>query len=182
MKHPLTGNLPAQILMDAFVEQPALWPILELARGELDDAQPGSKVAVSRVCELLFIYMLRRFASQNPNLPGFVAAIQDRVTNKALQLIHERAGDNWTLDSLARASGLSRAAFSARFRRLDGIPPMEYLTNWRMHTARRLLQVPGAHVSAISRQVGYRSETGFSRAFKNHFNKSPRTLLAKLPS
>jgi len=43
---------------------------------------------------------------------------------------------------------------------------MQYLTQWRMQAAARLLADGAAKVSAVGRDVGYDSEAAFSRAFK----------------
>jgi AraC-like DNA-binding protein len=72
----------------------------------------------------------------------------------------------WTLADLARDVGFSRSALADRFTHFVGLPPMQYLTQWRMQVAARLLSDGVAKVSAVGRDVGYDSEAAFSRAFK----------------
>jgi AraC-like DNA-binding protein len=47
-----------------------------------------------------------------------------------------------------------------------GIPPMQYLTKWRMQIAAQLLTSGNVNVATVADQVGYASEAAFSRAFK----------------
>ncbi len=173
LKHPLIDTLPGQIRFSITEDHSSLWAMIRIMVDELDQKYPGSTVVVDRLCELLLIYLLRLHARDNPVLPGFVAALDDPITSKGLQLIHERPEVDWTLDSLAQAAGLSRAAFAKRFHQLVGIPPKAYLTTWRMHQAKRLLKNPYARMANVARQVGYSSDATFIRAFKQFFGKSP---------
>ena len=61
---------------------------------------------------------------------------------------------------------MSRSVLAERFAHFVGLPPMQYLTQWRMQVAARLLADGSAKVSAVGRDVGYDSEAAFSRAFK----------------
>jgi AraC-like DNA-binding protein len=61
--------------------------------------------------------------------------------------------------------GASRSALAARFMDYVGLPPMQYLAQWRMQLAATLLAGP-TNLAAIAEDVGYGSEAAFSRAFK----------------
>jgi AraC-like DNA-binding protein len=60
-----------------------------------------------------------------------------------------------------------------RFVHLIGVPPMQYLAQWRMQAAARLLLETRATVAAIALDVGYDSEAAFARAFKRLVGKPP---------
>jgi AraC-like DNA-binding protein len=60
-----------------------------------------------------------------------------------------------------------------RFTELVGIPPMQYLTQWRLQLAAERLLSGSAKVAAIGADVGYESEAAFSRAFKRATGKAP---------
>lgn len=80
--------------------------------------------------------------------------------------MHSEYQKTWSLDSLAKVAGLSRSGFALNFRKLVGIPPMGYLTNWRIQIACELLQARETSISEIANAVGYESESAFSGAFK----------------
>jgi AraC-like DNA-binding protein len=63
-------------------------------------------------------------------------------------------------------AGMSRSAFALSFGDTMGVPPMQYLTLWRVTQARRLLQDRRLSVAAIAEKLGYKSETAFRKLFK----------------
>jgi AraC-like DNA-binding protein len=92
---------------------------------------------------------------------------------RALALLHRQAHRAWTLQSLAEEAGLSRSALAERFTHLVGVPPMQYLAQWRMQTAAQLLRDGDAKVAAVAAAVGYESEAAFSRAFSRMVGVAP---------
>jgi len=74
---------------------------------------------------------------------------------------------------LAARAGLSGSAFAARFTRLVGRAPRQYLTCWRMRRARRLLRAGNAGIAQIAAQVGYQAGPAFSRAVKHWAGLAP---------
>jgi AraC-like DNA-binding protein len=71
--------------------------------------------------------------------------------------------------------GLSRSAFSARFRELVGESPKRYLTRCRLAKAATLLHATDLSLATIARRTGYETEFSFSRAFKRTFGIAPGT-------
>jgi AraC-like DNA-binding protein len=60
-----------------------------------------------------------------------------------------------------------------RFRNLVGMPPIRYLTVWRLETAKLNLRESAKTIGQLAHAVGYVSEEAFSRAFKREFGLSP---------
>ncbi|MFY0539422.1 helix-turn-helix transcriptional regulator [Nannocystis pusilla] len=81
--------------------------------------------------------------------------------------------ERWTVAALAKAAGLSRAAFARRFLAELGAPPLRHLTTIRMQRAARRLAESDDSLAAIAAEVGYDSEFAFSRAFKRHTGEAP---------
>ena len=77
------------------------------------------------------------------------------------------------MESLAGEVALSRSAFVERFTSLVGMPPIRYLTVWRLQTARQYLRETGKTVAQLAYAVGYESGEAFSRAFKREYGLSP---------
>jgi AraC-like DNA-binding protein len=95
------------------------------------------------------------------------------VVSRALTAIHSRLAHPWTAEELAQEAILSRSAFAERFTALLGMPPMRYLTLWRMQVAAQRLRVTHASPSQVAAEVGYESEAAFARAFKREFGATP---------
>ena len=107
--------------------------IIELLAREVRSDEPGSATAASRLTDVLVIYVLRHHIRQlGGDSTGWLAALRDPQLAAALGLIHKDPGSAWTATELARAVGMSRSAFFARFKDLVGETPTDYLTRWRM--------------------------------------------------
>jgi AraC-like DNA-binding protein len=176
--NPLLAALPRLIHLPAAVEagdDPLGW-LIEFTIAESGERRPGGECVRLRLSELLFIEVVRRHLATLPaEQQGWLAASRDATVGRALTLLHRRPAEAWTLDSLARAAGLSRSALADRFTHLVGQPPMQYLTQWRMQIAARLLHDASAKVASVALEVGYESEAAFSRAFKRIVGVSPAT-------
>lgn len=60
-----------------------------------------------------------------------------------------------------------------RFQQLVGSSPMHYLTQWRMLLAANLLCRSSASLGRIAEDVGYQTDTAFSRAFRREYGVPP---------
>ena len=76
-----------------------------------------------------------------------------------------RGSRSWTVESLAAATGVSRATLARRFLATAGDTPAAHLTRWRMDLAGRRLRDSDDTVAATVRSAGYGSESAVSRAF-----------------
>jgi AraC-like DNA-binding protein len=134
----------------------------------------GSETMLTRMAELMFVEVVRRYVEELPlQNTGWLAGLRDGVVGAALSALHERPAHPWTLASLARATASSRTVLVERFSHLVGVPPMLYLARWRLQLAAEQLTRGSAKVAAIGAQVGYESEAAFSRAFKRETGLSP---------
>lgn len=134
----------------------------------------GSDTMLTRMAELMFIEVVRRYLEQlPPQQAGWLAGLKDAVVGPALSHLHERPTHPWTLAELARTIASSRTVLVERFSHLVGVPPMLYLTRWRLQLAAEQLSRTSVKVAAVGAQVGYESEAAFSRAFKRETGLSP---------
>jgi AraC-like DNA-binding protein len=119
---------------------------------------------------------VRRHAENLPeSQTGWLAGLREPHVAKALALLHGDLTRRWTVDDLGREIGLSRSALADRFIRLIGVPPMHYLTSWRMQVAAQKLRNSSSSLAQIAEMIGYESEAAFSRAFKKEFGTAPAT-------
>lgn len=83
-------------------------------------------------------------------------------------------GSPWTVLSLAKTVGMSRAGFARRFRDVVGTGPLKYLTRWRMLLAADQVDSSAEGLLAIAQSLGYASESAFGKAFRRVMDCSPR--------
>ena len=134
----------------------------------------GAETMLTRLAELMFIEVLRRYLDElPPGQTGWLAGLRDEVVGRVLGLIHGQPGHPWSLAEFAREAASSRTSLAKRFTEMVGQPPMQYLAQWRMQVAANLLSQSDAKVATIGAEVGYDSEAAFSRAFKKATGLAP---------
>lgn len=177
-QNPIVATLPEMLHFDARASGAADWirSTFSYAAEEIAAGRMGSATMLARISELLFVEAVRRYSESLPEQQtGWLAALRDPYVSRALALLHGQIGERWTVDELGRATGLSRSALAERFNELLGMPPMQYLTHWRMQVATRELRDTRKSLMQIAALVGYDSEAAFARAFKRVIGVPPAT-------
>jgi AraC-like DNA-binding protein len=176
--NPVISNLPSLLKLDAEQGGAAEWirSTFQYAAEELAAGRPGSETVLAKLSELLFVEAVRRYAETLPQeQTGWLAGLRDPHVARALALLHDDITRPWNVDDLSREVGLSRSALGERFLKLVGMPPMHYVTSWRMQVATQKLRLTDASLAQVADMVGYGSEAAFSRAFKKVFGTAPAT-------
>lgn len=172
----IVSTLPELLVLDVAALPNGQWiaDSFRLAAQTQADPEPGSSLILTRMSELLFLESLRRHLMSAPAQDrGWAAGLRDPAIRRALSLLHARATEPWTTDHLAAELGMSRSAFAARFTTVMGMPPMRYLTRWRMRLAANNLTARSKSVSEMAYDLGYSSEAAFTRAFRREFGSPP---------
>ncbi len=178
LSRPVLEALPNMVRVPFGNDPASAWlrSLLDLGTQETLARRPGSDTVLAKLSELLFVEAVRRYSESMPaEQKGWLAGLRDRFVGKALTLMHQKPGEDWTVDVLANEVGLSRSALAQRFSELIGQPPMQYLTRWRLTVAAQRLRSEGASLANVAEQVGYESEAAFNRAFKREFGVPPAT-------
>jgi len=144
---------------------------------ETSAERPGREPILVRLVEIMLIEALRwRPAAASGPLAGLLAGLAEPRLSKALRLLHADMTRRWTVAGLARAAGMSRAAFAAGFSRTLGMPPMDYLLRWRMAQAKDLLRNGSLALADVAEAIGYQSASAFSTAFSRCVGQAPSTF------
>lgn len=173
----LFQSLPPVIHIAASDPRASPWlsSTVQLLMAESGAHSPGGTVVISRLVDVLLVQVLRSFISNTPCNQHGLCALADPQIGRALQLIHARPAEAWTVEGLAGAVGLSRSGFAARFNQLVREPPLEYVARWRMTKAAELLRESDLPMIEVAERVGYQSEAAFNRAFKRWEGTAPAT-------
>jgi AraC-like DNA-binding protein len=153
---------------------------LTLLSFETEAQRPGSSVLGDSLCAIVLVNILRLHLADAEQPHGWLGALNDRHIGQALQQMHGNIAQRWKVEDLAAEVGMSRAAFAERFKRLVGMAPLEYLIDWRMLVARKVLTQKPGPLAAVAQAIGYESETAFSLAFKRRFGESPGRYRSRL--
>jgi len=176
---PLLDSLDSVLIVDIEKKAhnstvPAVKTLLHLLLMELKREAAGFYAAINQLAYLLFIEIIRLQILEKKVDKGLISAMFDPKISLSLAAIHNAPEKQWTLESLANESIMGRSSFAQRFSELVGVTPMQYLTNWRMLEATKLLSEKASMpVSDVAELCGYRSSIAFQKAFKNNMGITP---------
>lgn len=91
----------------------------------------------------------------------------------AVNLIQQRYSGIITIDDIMADIPLSKYHFIRIFKRIIGTTPYNYLTNYRINTAKIFLQTTDMPVSEIASKCGFLDISNFIMQFKKHTGQKP---------
>ncbi|MBR8743922.1 AraC family transcriptional regulator [Nocardiopsis sp. MG754419] len=171
--HSLLTALPAHIHIRE--SGAGLTRVLAELGEETATSRPGGDALLPLLLDTLLVYILRACLrpTSGAQVEGWARALDDPGIGAALASVHRDPAHPWSVDALARTARMSRATFTRRFAALTGMPPMSYVSWWRMNTARGLLRDTDLSVEQVASRVGYSSPFAFSHAFRRGQGTSP---------
>ncbi|MCB1490603.1 MAG: AraC family transcriptional regulator [Rhodobiaceae bacterium] len=178
----LIDELPPVIHVAGASEQAAglQWLVRELV-SEVRAGRAGTDLSTANLAQLLFVRVLRTHLDTGGDAGvGWLRGLGDARIAAALSMMHAEPGRPWQLRELARAVGMSRSVFAARFKATVGTAPLSYLTAWRMRLAAQALERDADPVSRIAETLGYTSVSAFSNAFKRTTGAAPKRFQSAL--
>ena len=177
-ENPLIGSLPRMMRVPV-TELSALDATLGGLFAVVRARRCGHSTVLHRLTEVLFVQLMRYAIEHRLVDGGVVAGLSDQRLARALTAMHDDPARNWSLASLAATARMSRSRFAACFAEVVGLPPMEYLTRWRIGVAQGLLR-QGRPSKVVAQEVGYGRSSTFGRAFANVVGATPTAWLRSM--
>lgn len=177
MLNPLIASFPEPFVapLDAL---PALAPALDLLFSEATSELPGRQTALDGLFEYVLVLLIRSALNARLVDSGVLVGLADERLGKAIEDMHKHPETAWSLEQLAQSAGMSRARFAAHFRKVVGMTPFDYLTNWRLGVAQTMFR-KGNSLKLIAAAVGYTNATALTRVFTQRLGMSPSEWLAR---
>ena len=171
--------LPTLIRIDGRTGRITGWlrAVFELLRAETSHAQPGAQAVFAKLADVFLAQALRSFliGLEDAGLLD-LAPFTDRQVSEAVALIHQNPTAPWTVSGLAADVGLSRSAFTDRFKTNVGEPPMRYIARIRLSRAASYLATTDMTIYQIARQCGYDNDESLSKGIQAHVRHLARRL------
>jgi AraC-like DNA-binding protein len=154
--HLLLEALPVFVRIPADEASP-LRDVTRLLIDEVRSTQCARLRALDQLAQLVLTYALRWLDSEgrSPARAGWLRALADSRMGAALRHIHSSVETGTSLAALARVAGMSRTAFTARFKDLVGQPPLAYAIQWRMALAKDALRTTDRAIGELAFVFGY---------------------------
>jgi AraC-like DNA-binding protein len=170
----LTDLLPSLVIVRATDPHGMrLAQLIGLLATEVGIAAAGGPLVQNHLAQVLLVHMLRAHAGQTDRPSGWLSALNEDGIGAALRAVHADMAYPWSLNELAEISHMSRSAFALAFKNHVGVPPLEYVIQWRMSLARDALARDTMPISELALATGYLSESAFSTAFRRVVGSSP---------
>ena len=162
---PAAAALAAQVGLDLTA--------LPLDTAALTEAgRDGDAVICRMMANTVLASVIRAWAAHGCAPAGWPARTTDPFLERVIEAIHAAPGRDWSVEGMASVGAMSRTVFAERFRAAVGTSPASYVTEVRIRAAQDRLAL-GCLVSEISRDLGYSSDEGFSRAFRRRTGQTP---------
>ncbi|MGH8955840.1 MAG: helix-turn-helix domain-containing protein [Microbacterium sp.] len=172
----IAALLPDPITVMSFA---ALEPAAAALAGSMGPSDPatcpsrqGDPVICRMMAQTVLLSVIRAWAANGCAPAGWPSVSNDPFLDRVVEAIHEQPGRDWTVERLANVGAMSRSVFATRFRSAIGRSPADYVTEVRVDAAKRMLS-EGRSINEISRELGYASDEGFSRAFRRRTGMPP---------
>lgn len=125
-------------------------------------------------------------ANRNSQLPYVILQTQTRhaddLVTRAEEWMQRHLRKDVAIEDVARAVGASQRNLIRRFRKVHGVPPVAFLQELRIETARHLLETTSLALETIVERVGYRDPGSFRRLFRAHTSVSPKEYRQRFSS
>ena len=130
----------------------------------LHEYDPGAKLRRRAYIHEL-IGELLRFTKNNTDINSYI--------ENAINMIEMRYSEDISIPQIASYVGLERCYFTTIFKEYTGKSPHNYLTEYRIKKACKLLEENNMYINELAVAVGIKPEN-FARVFKKYMGKSVR--------
>lgn len=105
---------PLLILKPNDNEADRLGWMMKMLHEEVESSEPGSSLVTTHLMQLVLIEVIRCWihSPEAKNHPGIFLALRQPTLFRALSAIHNAPEKPWTVETLARAAGMSRSGFA----------------------------------------------------------------------
>jgi AraC family transcriptional regulator len=142
----------------------------------LRDRSTGSEVMYESLARIFLVKLVQRYGELRSDAldlsRGFTASHYKRV----LDYVADNFGNEITIDDMARVAGLSSAHFSRLFKEVIGDSPYQFVMDYRVEQAKRMLRDPMKPMVDIALACGFADQAHFSRIFKRLTSQTPKSF------
>ena len=139
--------------------------IMEETEAEAISDYPALSSEIYSLLMLLIWYSQQTNEKQKPDV--------EQTILRAVAYIQQNYSTKIRTEDLAHALNLSRTNLFELFQKVYGIPPHEYLTQYRLSLAKNMLINTSLSITEIATRTGFRDIYSFSRRFRDKCGMSP---------
>ena len=155
---------------------------LELCREEANQA-PGYKQACKAIVTQLMVHLCRNYVVQTLSREDTRRQKKNRERcNRLITFIEANYANPISNQDMADLVHLSKDRFEHFFRENFGLSALQYVQNYRMKMAKKLIKEGNIPISKVAEMVGFADYNYFGRTFRNHYGCTPTQMAKKYNS
>jgi AraC family transcriptional regulator len=141
---------------------------------ELTIGGAESRFYAESMATALSAHLLSRYCDRSSSLKEYTGGLPKSQLKKAIDYIQEHLDQNLSLEELAAIIPISPHYFAHLFKRSTGISPHQYIVKCRIAKAKLLLKQRELPIIEVGQQVGFQSQSHFTRVFREHTQTTPK--------
>lgn len=147
------------------------------ANDEISRTNPkGYQLFIKSQLFMLFFILVNKCSLKEPPKKDYKSLEKMKLI---LKYIENHYMDRITIEDVAKEVGLSQSHFMKYFKNTMGSTFIDYLNEYRLTMASRLLVSSDSSILDIASEVGFENLSYFNRTFKKRFDMTPRDYRKK---
>lgn len=174
------GLAPSHVeLPDRFnVAEPELQSLAQKLRRIAAAGTDDDPLYLQTALQSIVVRLLREYGTTSPPEREEKAGLSRARLRRVERYVRSHLDADLSLDDLAQEVGLSKYHFARRFKERIGQSPYQFVIYERVRRARSLLRKTTRSLARIAFDVGFSSQSHFTRTFKRYVGVTPGTYRA----
>ena len=141
---------------------------------ELETDGVDSRLYAESMATALSIHLLRRYSARKQEIKEFRGGLPQYKLMEVISYINAHLDQDITLAELAALIQMSTHYFASLFKQSTGLAPPQYITKCRIDKAKQLLAIRQLAIAEICQQVGFQSQSHFTKVFRKYTTTTPK--------
>jgi AraC family transcriptional regulator len=163
-----------ELRLEFQIRDPQLEAIAMMLLAELKQENPGGKLYVESLSNVLAVHLLRQYVAPKIHLIVYERGLSERQILKVVEYIDAHLDKDIKLIDLATLLDISESHLSHRFKQSIGITPYQYLLQQRIERAKQLLKHSNHTIMDIAFLCGFNNHSHLSKQFRQLTGMTPK--------
>jgi AraC family transcriptional regulator len=164
----LVDIVPQHKIRDPLIQQIGL-----TLKTELELGGPSSCFYADAMATALSAHLLQRYSTQRSPLQEYTGGLSSHKLKQAIAYIQDHLDRDLRLTEIAASVQISPHYFATLFKQSTGLAPHQFVTQCRIERAKGLLTRQELTILEILPQVGFKSQSHFTRVFREQTGLTP---------
>jgi AraC family transcriptional regulator len=134
---------------------------------------PSGRLFLDSVEQAMAVALVNGHAVRHRPVQIYRGGLGSARLRRIRELVHAKMEDDFSLDEMAQAIGLSTAHFARMFRKSTGETPHQFVLRQRVERAKAMLRAPDVRVLDVAVACGFKTQQHFAKVFRDVCGVSP---------